>query len=135
MITIVIGLALADFITGIIRAYIQRDICSRKMRAGGLNKVAEIIIMATACGLEIGISMLGESFQAAALGGISGAVAAGSVFAYITLMELVSILENYGEISPDAVWVRGLVRRLRSFERKDEKNGEICSETHKTGCR
>ncbi len=120
MLTVVILLAGADFLTGIIKAYLQNDLSSRKMRKGGLNKLAEIIVTATACGLEIGIDLLGAYYHTAELAGLSGAVAAGLVFAYIVLMELISILENYGIISPDAVWVRSLIRKLRSIERKED---------------
>lgn len=129
MITIVIGLAAADFVTGIIKAYIKHDLSSAKMRAGGLNKLAEIIVMAVACGLEIGIQMLGDYYQSADAAAISGAVAAGLVFAYIVIMELISILENYGEISPDAVWVRSIIKKLRSFQQKE--GNDVCSKTGK----
>lgn len=120
MITIILGLASADFLTGIIKAYILHDLCSAKMRTGGLNKLCEIIVMSVACGLERGIELLGHYYQAAALAAVTGTVAAGIVFAYIAVMELISIFENYGEISPDAVWVRDVIQKLRSFERKDE---------------
>lgn len=120
MITIIIGLACADFLTGIIKAYILHDLCSAKMRTGGLNKLCEVIVMSAACGLERGIELLGQYDETASLAAVTGTVAAGLVFAYITVMELISILENYGEISPDAVWVRGIIQKLRSFERKDE---------------
>lgn len=133
MVTIVIGLAAADFITGIIKAYVRRDLSSAKMRRGGLNKIAEIIVMAVACGLEIGIQMLGDYYKAADLAGVSGAVAAGLVFGYIVIMELISILENYGAISPDAVWVRRIIRKLRTFQ-KEEKD-DVQSTSHKTGKR
>lgn len=122
MITIIIGLACADFLTGMIKAYIKHDLCSAKMRTGGLNKLCEVIVMTAACGLEIGIELLGHYYQAAELAAISGTVAAGLVFGYILIMEIISILENYGEISPDAVWVRGIVHKLRSFERKEDQN-------------
>ena len=92
------------------------------MRIGGLHKICEIIVMAVACGLEIGIEMLGQYYQAADLAAISGTVAAGLVFAYIVLMELLSILENYGEISPDAVWVRAIIKKLRTFQKEDEQD-------------
>ncbi len=130
MITIVGGLAAADFITGIIKAYIRHDLCSAKMRHGGLNKLSEMIVMTVACGLEIGIRMLGDYYKSADLAGISGAVAAGLVFGYIVIMELISILENYGAISPDAVWVRRIIRKLRTFQ-KEEKN-DVQAENHKT---
>ncbi|MBQ8921978.1 MAG: hypothetical protein IJ060_07450 [Oscillospiraceae bacterium] len=38
----------------------------------------------------------------------------------IVLMELISILENYGEISPDAVWVRRIIKKLRNFKDKED---------------
>lgn len=122
MLTIVLGLAFADFITGIIKAYVKNDLSSSKMRQGGLNKICEIIVMAVACGLEIGVEMLGAYYQAAETTAILGAVTAIVVFTYISLMELISILENYGEISQDAVWVRKIINRLRQF--RIEENHE-----------
>ena len=128
MLTIVIGLALSDFLTGIIKAYKNHDLSSTKMREGGLNKIGEIIVMATVCGLEIGINLLGKYYQAEAaesdnvivqrLAGIAGAVAAGGVFVYIVIMELISMLENYAETNKDAVWARRLIKRLRVFASK-----------------
>lgn len=134
MLTIIVGLAAADFITGIIKAYITHDLSSQKMRTGGLNKISEILIMGVACGLEIGIELLGHYYQAADLAAVSGTVAAGLVFGYIVIMELISILENYSVISPDAVWVRRMIRKLRSFQKEAEKNAKCnkrkCSEPH-----
>lgn len=121
MLIIVLGLAIADFATGIIKAYVNHDLSSQKMRKGGLNKLAELVVMATACGLEIGIGKLGAYYKSAELADIAGTVAAGAVFTYIVLMELISILENYGEISPDAVWVRKITKKLRNFNRKDDE--------------
>ena len=121
MLTIVIGLAVVDFITGIIKAYVNNDLCSDKMRKGGMNKIAEILIMATACGLEIGIGMLGRYYDVSPLANVSGAVAAGVVFGYIVIMELISVLENYGEISPDAAWVKRIIKRLRNIQDDDDK--------------
>lgn len=121
MLVIVLGLAIVDFLTGIFKAYLKNDLSSAKMRKGGLNKITEIVVMGTACGLEIGIRLLGRYYQSAELAGIAGAVAAGAVFTYIVLMELISILENYGEISPDAVWVRRIMKKLRSFKDEDKE--------------
>lgn len=41
MLIIIIGLACADFITGWIKAYINDDVRSAKIRKGGLNKLAD----------------------------------------------------------------------------------------------
>lgn len=119
MLLIVIGLAIADYITGLIKAYIKDDICSKKMRKGGLNKLGEIIVMLTACGLDIGIHKLGHYYQAAELSNIAGAITAVMIFGYITVMELVSILENYGEINPEASWVIKIIKKFRNSKEEN----------------
>ena len=126
MLAIVVGLALADFITGLVKAAIKRDISSQKMRVGGLHKIMEILVMATACGLEIGIAELGKYYQAPQLAEIAGAFAAGAVFAYIVAMEIISILENYAEANPEAKWAAGIIKKLRVFQQKEmgeDENG------------
>lgn len=115
MIVIVLGLAVADFLTGVMKAYIKEDLASKAMRRGGVNKLCELIVMTTACGLEFGIGLLGTYYQSPALAQFAGIAASGAVFLYIVAMELLSILENYGEINPDAVWVKKLLKKLRSF--------------------
>lgn len=123
MLTIVLGLALSDFITGIIKGYITGTLSSSKMRKGGLNKIGELIVMATACGLEIGIKALGHYYSAAELAGVTGTVTAILVFGYIVIMELISILENYAEINPDSAgWIASLLKRLKNV--KEEKENE-----------
>ena len=119
MLLIVIGLATADYLTGIIKAYCKNDICSSKMRKGGLNKLGEIIIMLTACGLDIGIHALGKYYQAVELSDIAGAVTAVMVFSYITIMEIISIFENYAEINPEAKWALKFIRKLKLFKEED----------------
>ena len=51
MMIIVAWLAIADFITGLIKAYVTGTLNSTKMRRGGVNKVGELIVMTTGCGL------------------------------------------------------------------------------------
>lgn len=121
MITIVLGLALSDFITGIIKGYVTGQLSSAKMRRGGLNKVCELVVMATACGLEIGIRALGEYYSSDVLAAITGAVTAIAVFVYIVIMELISILENYAEINPEAEWIAKILKRLKNVNDKEEK--------------
>ena len=121
MLTIVLGLALADFVTGIIKGYVTGKLSSAKMRRGGLNKICELIVMVTACGLEIGIRRLGTYYSSNVLAGITSAVAAIAVFIYIAIMEIISILENYAEINPQAAgWIKAILRRLKNF--KEGKN-------------
>lgn len=120
MLLIVIGLAIADYLTYIIKTYCKNDISSSEMRKVGLKKLVEIIVMLTVCGFDIGINALGKYYRATELFGITGAVTAVMVFAYISVMEIVSIFENYAEINPDAQWVLTIVKRLKSFNNDKE---------------
>lgn len=122
MLMIIVGLAAADYLTGIIKAYCKNEICSRKMRKGGLNKLGEIVVMTAACGLDIGINALGKYYEVAELSAIAGKITAVAVFIYITIMEVVSLFENYAEINPDAQWALKIIRRLKNFE--EEKDNE-----------
>ena len=123
MMIIVAWLAIADFITGLIKAYVTGTLNSTKMRKGGVNKVGELIVMATGCGLEAGIKALGKYYDTSqTLAAITGTVTAILVFGYIVVMELISILENYAEINPDAAgWVTKLLNRLKRNRDKEDK--------------
>ncbi len=120
MLLIILGLASADYLTGLIKAYSKEEICSSRMRKGGLNKLGELIVMFTACGLDLGMSALGSYTGAGKLSDIAGAIAAVTVFGYITVMETVSILENYAEINPEAKWTLKLIRKLKNINKEDE---------------
>lgn len=123
MLAIVLGLALVDFIFGFLKGYVKHNINSQKMRQGGVNKLCEVIIMLTACGLEIGIKALGRYYASGSLETftrIMGVLAALAVCGYITVMEIVSILENYAEINKNAKWVKRVLRFLKVVE-NDEK--------------
>lgn len=124
MLLIVVGAALTDFLTGYIKAYNKGEVNSRKMRIGGLNKICEVLVMGSAIGLNIGLEKLGEYYDQPQLAEISGAVTAFGVFFYITLMEIVSVLENLAEIFPDAAWIGRLIKRLRLMDndKNDDKN-------------
>lgn len=122
MLAIVLGLAVSDFITGMIKGYVTGTLNSQKMRKGGLNKICELVVMATVCGLEIGINKLGAYYDKAELATITGAIAAIVVFGYIVIMEIISILENYAEINPDAVWIAKVLKRLKNVSDKEEKS-------------
>lgn len=110
MILIIVGLAISDFITGFIKGCITDRPRSAKMRKGGLNKLLEITVMVTVCGLEIGIEFLGAYYDAEKFSSIAGALTSVGVFCYIVLMECVSILENYVACNPRAGWARKIVK-------------------------
>ena len=123
MIGMVVGLAVADFITGLIKGYVTKKLSSSIMRKGGLNKIAEIVIMTAVCGLEIGMNALGKYYgeKPAEVAAITGTVTAIAVFSYIVLMELLSMLENYTVINPKAIWAKRIVKRLKITTEEEKK--------------
>ena len=125
MLTIVMGLAAADIVTGWIKAHVKEDYSSKVMRKGGLNKLCEIVVMVTACGLEIGIRYLGTYYDSPALAKFAGTMAAVGIFFYITVMETISVLENYAEANPDAAgWIVIILKKLRNFTVTTDKEGK-----------
>lgn len=121
MLLIVVGLAASDFLTGFCKAYVLDMISSTKMRKGGINKFCEIIVMGTAIGITIGFDYLGQYYDSSRLTDVAGAITATSVFGYIVVMELVSILENYAAINPDAHWIRPILKRLKHIDEKESE--------------
>lgn len=121
MLLIIVGMALADFVTGVIKAKIKDDINSKAMRKGGLGKLAEIIVMTATCGLEIGMTELGKYYNQEQITSIAGSVTAIAVFGYIVAMEIVSLLENYSEIDTKAKWVFKFIRNPNT-EEKEKKS-------------
>lgn len=122
MFIIVVGLSLSDILTGWIKAHVASDYHSGTMRKGLYRKVAEWLIMGTAIGLEIGLTMLGDYYQSEQLANFAGAVTAISVFVYISVMEFISIFENFGEINPEMSWIKPILKRLRKYTDNDDKN-------------
>lgn len=121
MFMIVLGLAGADFVTGYIKARCADKVSSKALRIGGLHKAAELVIMATAIGLTFGLDMLGKYYTDTRLTDLAGFVTALGVFCYIVVMELVSILENFAEIMPEAKWARKIIGRLKNYENDHER--------------
>jgi phage-related holin len=122
MFLIVVGLAGVDFITGLIKAIVNDNIISAKMKKGGLAKVAEIIVMVAVIGLDIGLEMIGEYYQNPKLTAFAGSITAIIVFTYITIMEVISVLENYAAINPEAAWVGKITKKLKNIEYLEGKD-------------
>lgn len=118
MMTVTLGLAAADMVTGFIKAYCLGEIQSSKMRRGGMNKLCELVVMSASAWLEAGVRLLGGYYETAKAAEMFAPALSAVVFGYIVLMELVSILENYASINPDAGWVTELIKRLRDKDRR-----------------
>ena len=121
-ILVVLGMASADIVTGIIKAYcLYGKPDSHKMRVGGLHKLSELVVMCVAIGLNIGIAELGAYYKAdPQLTRIAGGFTAVGVFGFIVTMELVSILENFAAINPQAKWAQKYLEKFRETEGKDD---------------
>ena len=78
--------------------------------------------MLTAIGLEIGLTMLGNYYQSEQLANFAGAVTAISVFVYISVMEIISIFENFGEINPEMSWIKPILKKLGKFSDADNND-------------
>lgn len=68
------------------------------------------------------MQLLGKYYDSPELANIAGAVTAVAVFLYIVVMELVSILENFGEANPDAWFTKIMVRWLRNLQNKEDND-------------
>lgn len=122
MFLIVLSLAFADFITGYIKARVQEKVSSKALRVGGLHKVSELTIMLAAIGLNIGLDKLGGYYSDTRLTSLAGVFTAVTVFIYIVVMELISIIENFAEITPEAAWARRVIERLRKYEEGEDND-------------
>lgn len=124
MFLIIAGMASADVITGIIKAYcIDGKPDSHKMRIGGLHKLSELVVMAVAIGLRIGLSELGNYYKAdPMITSIAGNFTTVGVFGFMLCMELVSILENFAMINPQATWAKKYIEKFKS-EKEEKDNG------------
>lgn len=123
MFLIVLGLAVADFATGIIKGIVQNGKPdSRKMRIGGLHKLSELVVMGAAVGLKIGLEQLSVyHVDDPHLVVVACTFTVGSVFGYIVLMEIISILENYAEINPDTEWAKKYLKVLKKEAEDSDK--------------
>ena len=120
MFLIVLGLAFADFVTGYIKARCKDEVSSKALRIGGLHKISELTIMLAAIGLTVGLEKLGEYYNDTRLTTLAGTFTALTVFVYITAMEIISIVENFAEIYPEAAWARKIIERLRKYEEGED---------------
>ena len=108
---VVLVFILFDFITGLIKAYANKNLSSTKMREGLLHKVAFVLVLLLGWLCEFATPILGlpEPFGAIYYG----------VAVYIVLTEICSIIENLGEMNPELT-SSGIIS-LFDVEKKEEK--------------
>ena len=83
-----------DIITGVLQALINGTFESRKMRRGGLHKIALLIVLAFGVALDYSQTLVDLGFEFPCLKAIAG---------YITLMEIMSSIENLNLAFPNAL--------------------------------
>lgn len=85
------GFILFDVITGLLKAIKNNKLNSTKLREGLIHKVSEVLCIAGAYALPIGLQHLDVDFKLPVLGVVA---------AYICLMEAISAIENLCEVNP-----------------------------------
>lgn len=86
-----LGFILFDIITGLLKALKNNKINSTKLREGLIHKLSEVLCIVGSYALPFGLQYLDVDF-AFPLVGVVGT--------YICLMELISAIENLGEVNP-----------------------------------
>ena len=98
-----------DIVTGVLQALINGTFQSRKMREGGLRKLCLLIVIAFGVTLDYSQTLVELGFEFPCLKTIAG---------YITLMEIMSIVENINLAFPDAL-PKALVKMLGDAAHKN----------------
>lgn len=99
-----------DVITGIIKAIKNKKFDSTKIRKGGLNKICEIIVLILGLILKTALPHFKVILNFDVLFIISS---------YIFFMEIVSIIENIGEINENLI-----PPKIKNTFKKLKKEGE-----------
>ena len=98
-----------DFVTGIIKAAMLRDVSSEKMFAGGAKKIGVMFIVATA-------NLVDNVME---LGGMLRSI----TISYFIANEGISLLENWSLLGlPVPQRLRNVLRELRGHEENKEEN-------------
>lgn len=123
MLGVVVILALFDWVTGFIKAYVLGSVSSKAMRTGGVKKLAEVVVMLMGIVIDYSVNLLSVYYdQSKELAAMIGIVCALAIFAYIVVMEVVSILENYAAVFPEAAWALKLTQKLKNIDGLSEDN-------------
>ena len=83
-----------DIVTGVLQALINGTFESKKMRRGGLHKIALLVVLAFGVALDYSQTLVELGFEFPCLKTIAG---------YITLMEIMSSIENINLAFPNAL--------------------------------
>lgn len=91
-----------DVVTGVLQAFINGTFKSKIMRQGGLHKIALLVTLAFGVALDYSQTLVELGFTFPCLKTIAG---------YISLMEIMSIIENINLAFPNAL-PKSLIKML-----------------------
>lgn len=110
---VVASFILFDIITGFIKAFYHKKINSTALRKGLFHKLSEIIAVAGCWLFEFGAKYLNINIDLPLVASVS---------AYISIMELISILENLSEVNPS---LEKLFKPyLEKLKKRSDDNGQ-----------
>ena len=106
-----------DIVTGVLQALINGTFESKKMRRGGVHKIMLLVVLAFGVALDYSQTLVELGFEFPCLKAIAG---------YITLMEIMSSVENINLAFPNAlpkslVNVLGHAAEENGVEKDDKK--------------
>lgn len=99
-----------DIATGMLKAWHDRDVQSKILREGLFHKIAFLLVICMAQGMEYASGLLPQIEL--------NLPVAGTVCAYIIMTEVVSIAENLKAINPD---IGGITNRLGDHDEPKDK--------------
>ena len=108
MLIVTMTLIVMDYVTGLIKAVMHKDLSSTKMREGLYHKSAFVMVVVLAEVIDHAQTYIDLGFTVPVLA---------SACVYICLTEITSIVENLGEINPE---IQGS-RILQLFRVKEEQ--------------
>lgn len=110
LLLIIIGLSTCDLLINIIK---QNPV---SVKSGMQKKICDWLIMGAACGLGMGVELLGQYYQCTKLSDIISTCIAGIIFWRIMITNIISILESYAELNTNASWIKKIITKLRNLE-------------------
>lgn len=107
---------LFDIITGILKAIYNEGIDSTYLRKGLLHKITEILTVVGALLLEVGSQYVNIKIDLPIFNVVS---------VYVCTMELISVLENLGEVNPKLGKVlKPYLQKLKDKDKDNESEDE-----------
>ena len=91
---VVFAFIVMDIVSGLVKAFYKKQYNSSIMREGAYHKFCEIFIIMVSVFADYALTYVNVEI---------GVKLAPVVFAYFSVMEICSIIENIGVINPDAV--------------------------------